>query len=173
MKRWFDASPWTRLLLPFWRRAPLGVRRRLIWLGSSKFLVGVAAVCVNPKGRILVLEHRFHNEYPWGLPGGWLERGETPLACVVREVVEETGLQPEVLDVLWVEGDGEWVEICYLCRVPDAMPVIQLSEIKDYRWVDPIRPDVALKPSQAWAVRLATSRLHEAVSGVPHVADRP
>ncbi len=173
MIRWLRAGGWTRLILPFWQRAPLNVRRRLIWLGSAKFLVGVAAVCVNPRGRVLVLEHRFHNEHPWGLPGGWLERGETPLACVVREVVEETGLQPEVLGVLWVDGDGEWVEICYLCRVPDAVPVIQLSEIKDYRWVDPASPGVALKPSQAQAVRVALSRLHEAAPGVAHVADWP
>ncbi len=165
MRRWvLRQFRWERWLLPFWERAPLAVRRRLIWLGSAKFLVGVAAVCLNERGQVLLLEHRFHNEYPWGLPGGWVERGESPLTCVVREVVEETGLEPTVLDLLWVDSDGEWVEVCYLCRVPDREPVIQQSELKGYRWADPNDLDVELKPSQMQALAVARARL----AGQPH-----
>ena len=31
----------------------------------------------------------------WQLPGGWIERGESPVAAARREVLEETGLEIE------------------------------------------------------------------------------
>lgn len=147
------------LLAPFWRYAPLWLRRRLIWLGSAKFLVGVSAVCVNPANQMLVLRHRFHNEHPWGLPGGWADSGETPVESILREIREETGLDAVVEGLLSVEGDGEWVEIIYLCRVPDGEPVIQKSEALEYRWVTPTDHALHLNPMQAKAAHLAATRL--------------
>jgi mutator protein MutT len=154
-----------RLLLPFWQRAPLWLRRRLIWLGTSKFLVGVAAVCLNSRNQMLLLRHRFHNEHPWGFPGGWVDAGEAPVQAIVREIREETGLEPVVEDLLLVMGDGKWVEIVYLCRVPDTEPVVQQSEAIEYRWVDPANYSLNLTLPQARAARMVAERLH--TSGNP------
>jgi ADP-ribose pyrophosphatase YjhB (NUDIX family) len=54
--------------------------------------VGVNMVPLDSEGRVLLLKHVFHPFVPWGLPGGWLGRGEEPESCVLRELAEETGL---------------------------------------------------------------------------------
>lgn len=60
---------------------------------TPRHRVGVNMVPLDPDGRILLLKHVFHPFVPWGLPGGWLGRGEEPEACVLRELGEETGLE--------------------------------------------------------------------------------
>ncbi len=93
------------------------------------------------------------------MPGGWLDRGETPPAAVLREITEETGLQATIVDTLMVDGDGEWVEVYYLCRVPDAELTLQASEMLGYRWVDPHARGLNLTPNQERARTLLAARL--------------
>lgn len=50
-------------------------------------------VIVNPEGRILFLYRRGI----WDLPKGKTEPGETPENTALREVVEETGIEPPVI----------------------------------------------------------------------------
>ena len=62
---------------------------------SPKFKpkVEVAALFIEHEGRILLL-HRQENKSQgnlWGIPGGKLDKGETPLEAVLRETKEETG----------------------------------------------------------------------------------
>ncbi len=148
------------MLHPFWQRAPSAVRRWLMWQGASKFLIGVAAVCLNPSNQMLLLEHRFHNEHPWGFPGGWMDRGETPAAAILRELREETGLAASITDILAVSGDGEWVEIVFLCHVAgDSTPTIQTDEALGYRWVDPNACPFELSPFHQRIVEAVVARL--------------
>jgi len=55
--------------------------------------VGVLAAIVDGAGtRVLVASHLTRPSEPWGLPGGWLGKGELPEAGLCREVREELGL---------------------------------------------------------------------------------
>ena len=63
---------------------------------AKHFPVSVKGVCVQA-GRVLLL-HNERNE--WELPGGKLELGEEPAACVAREISEESGWQVRVGDIL-------------------------------------------------------------------------
>lgn len=45
-------------------------------------------------GRVLVVKPTYRSG--WGLPGGVIELGESPLAACVRECVEEVGFVPEL-----------------------------------------------------------------------------
>lgn len=58
----------------------------------------------------------------WGLPGGFIETGETVIEAAVREVKEETGLDCRPLDVQGVSSDlggfyGDILVVCYLAEV--------------------------------------------------------
>jgi len=142
-----------------WRHLPLGVRRTILWRATSKFLVGVAAVCLNSQGQALLLKHRFHTaDRAWGLPGGWMTRGEAPEEAVHRELREETGLQAEIIAPLLTDGDGEWIELIYLCRINSDQPHLQAEELIDWRWCDPGTVEVPMLASHRHALRLAAQR---------------
>ncbi|HWR40537.1 MAG TPA: RNA pyrophosphohydrolase [Patescibacteria group bacterium] len=71
-------------------------------MGSYKdnvFRANVGAMIINSRGQVLALE-RAGIENAWQLPQGGLEPGEEPWQGVLREVREETGLQPECLERL-------------------------------------------------------------------------
>src|SRR6266581_4548162 len=80
-----------------WRHLPGSVRRRLSRLGQSRFTVTTAAFIFDGDGRLLLLEHVFRPDSGWGVPGGFLTKGEQPEAGLRRELLEEIGL--EVADV--------------------------------------------------------------------------
>lgn len=111
-----------------------------IWLVRSfrgRFTAGVVGVILNSKGDLLLVEHVFHPTCAWGLPGGWIERGESPAEALRREVREELGMEMDVLSLLLIEPDPWYrshLDIAYLCRTSGA--VAHLSpELLDYRWM--------------------------------------
>jgi len=82
----------------------------------------------------------------WGLPGGLIEIGETISQCVVREVLEETGLlvEPTRLvgvysspdyDVVYPSGDqAQLVGYCFACRIVGDTLHIANEETIQYEW---------------------------------------
>lgn len=77
--RWREAlEPWSRPLFFAWAR-----------LSRGKTL-GVRVVVADAEGRVLLVRHTYLPD--WWLPGGGVDRGETPEAAAVRELREETGL---------------------------------------------------------------------------------
>jgi len=67
--------------------------------------LGVAVALINLKGHLL-LERRSDVGW-WGVTGGRLDAGETPVECGLREIYEETGLRlaPDQLTLFNVYGD--------------------------------------------------------------------
>ncbi len=128
--------------------------------GADAFRVSAAGICLNPQNQMLVLKHRFREENPWGLPGGLLKRGEGPTDGLIREIREETGLEPTVEDIISAHGEGEAIHLIYLLRVPAAEPDLQEGEIRDYRWVPLANHDLTLSPAQEDAVERVAKRLH-------------
>lgn len=72
---------------------------------TDRPLVGVGVVVIEG-GEMLLIRRggEIRTDY-WAVPGGKPRFGERLEACAVREVKEETGLDVEVGDVIWV-GDG-------------------------------------------------------------------
>jgi ADP-ribose pyrophosphatase YjhB (NUDIX family) len=91
----------TNFLGAIWRHLPGGVRRRLSRLGQSHFTVTAAAFIFDDDGRILLLEHVFRADNGWGVPGGFLSRGEQPEAGLRRELREEIGIEIEDVEILF------------------------------------------------------------------------
>ena len=63
------------------------------------FTVTAGAVIFNDQKQVLLLKHRFRAGSGWGLPGGFLERGEQPIDALRRELREEIGLELEDVEI--------------------------------------------------------------------------
>ncbi len=70
--------------------------------GSDRPIVGVGAVVISEDRILLVQRGHEPGKGLWAVPGGKVERGETMRDAVRREVMEETGLDVDVGDVVWV-----------------------------------------------------------------------
>ncbi len=67
--------------------------------------VGCYAVVVDDVRRVLLAHWNEGGRTGWTLPGGGLDRGEQPDECVVREVLEETGYDVRLDELLGVQVD--------------------------------------------------------------------
>ena len=108
--------------------------------------VGVGAVILQD-GKVLIVKRKYDPlAGQWSLPGGGVELGETLEDSVVREMLEETGLEIEVGPVIEVfdritrDSNGEvryhFVLVDYLCW-PVGGELHASSDVEDARFVDP------------------------------------
>lgn len=84
-----------------WRRLPSFIRFRLVRTGQRRFTVTAGAMIFDDQGRILLLEHVFRPESGWGIPGGFLGKGEQPEAALRRELREEIGIEVQDVEMLF------------------------------------------------------------------------
>jgi ADP-ribose pyrophosphatase YjhB (NUDIX family) len=129
-----------------------------LWLGVQLFMprqhVGVVGVLFNRAGQVLLVEHVFRPYYPWGLPGGWIGRGEDPAKAVQREYYEELGLQIEVGQLLLCQPQGGQIgvppslSLAYYCCLKNGDESANLEsigvnsgrdahELLAVKWVEP------------------------------------
>ncbi|THV41867.1 NUDIX domain-containing protein [Glycomyces buryatensis] len=64
--------------------------------------VSARAVVVDKEGRVLLVRHSDNGRAFHVLPGGRVEPGETAAEAARREVREETGMQVDIGELLWV-----------------------------------------------------------------------
>ncbi len=78
----------------------------------------------------------------WDLPGGKVECGESPRKAIIREMVEEIGIEVDPKTMIpylpiskWTYPDGEvrhWILAAYICDIYDAEPKVS----KTLKWWD-------------------------------------
>lgn len=119
---------WGRMPIPQW------LRWAAMRAGNTSFLVGVGAVVLDEAGRVLFFKHTYRPETPWGLPGGWLKKGEDPARAVEREIREESGLEVQVVQPVWVAAreHAAGLDIIFLARPVDGQfrPSVEVSEAR-------------------------------------------
>ena len=124
-----------RLFGALWRRAPTRVRRLGVRLFEPRFTVTAGAVVTDERGRVLLLEHFFRAGSGWGIPGGFMEKGEQPEEALRRELREELELELASAELAFVRTLTELrqVEIIFRCR-PRGAVGRQNGEIKSAAW---------------------------------------
>jgi putative (di)nucleoside polyphosphate hydrolase len=129
-----------------------------------KYRPNVAAIIINREGEILVCE-RSNNARAWQFPQGGVDKGETNLEALYREVLEEVGLDKKYYKVLEEKGGYKYLyplkvrdkkkfdgqkQTYFLCRLKKSAPEIDLGEnnpeFRDYDWVRPEEFDEAWLP---------------------------
>ncbi|AEI92203.1 RNA pyrophosphohydrolase [Roseobacter litoralis] len=60
----------------------------------------VGVMLMNGQGEVFVGQRRDNNIAAWQMPQGGVEKGEDPRAAALRELWEETGVNPELAEVV-------------------------------------------------------------------------
>jgi 8-oxo-dGTP pyrophosphatase MutT (NUDIX family) len=131
---WLDPQNVPYPLLRLIMRMP-----RLHWLATQlvnqRFLLSVIGVVRDDQQRVLILDHPYRPD-SWALPGGWMQRNESPLAALVREVREETGfaVAPERLLSIGTAGAHPHLEFIVGARLCGGQ-FRPSREVVDYQWM--------------------------------------
>jgi 8-oxo-dGTP diphosphatase len=123
--------------------------------------VVVAAAVIERNGRFLVTRRLegTHLAGRWEFPGGKCEPGESPGACLVREIREELAATAQVGRLILITRHAypeRTVELHFFSATVDDEPVPQLGQ--QMRWVS--RIELARLPfpeADAELIRLVTS----------------
>ena len=130
-----------------------------IWVVVPRHQMGVG---FNNEGQILLLRHVFHPKTPWGIPGGWLNRNESPAECALRELWEETGITTaELGPVVHIsrEGPPPQIVVSYVASIEED-PVRLSSEILEWAWFDPDVLPEPLLPFIKISIQKAVDYIH-------------
>jgi 8-oxo-dGTP diphosphatase len=96
---------------------------------------GANVLATDADGRILAVRTTYSRE--WMLPGGRVERGETPHVAAVRETREETGLDVVLDRLLLVDARSPRdTSFIFAGRVTGGELEPQLGEIAEVGWLD-------------------------------------
>jgi ADP-ribose pyrophosphatase YjhB (NUDIX family) len=129
-----------------WRALPVRIRRRVSRIGQARFAVTVAAMIFDDENRILLLEHVFRADNGWGVPGGFVNKGEKPEDALRRELREEAKIELDDIRILFARQLDvvKQVEIYYRARAIGE-PTPSSIEIKSAAWfsVDALPPELS------------------------------
>jgi len=127
-----------RFLLWLWREIPFPFPVRYLFLRSinQKFLIGVNALVVNDDQEVLLFKHSYRKTIPWGLPGGWLKKGETPEVAIKREISEESGYHLRSIKPLMIDKSGKYskLDIIYVGQLEPGKKFKPSLEVVDAKF---------------------------------------
>ncbi len=137
-----------------WKVMPRKMRVLVSRSVQTKFTVSAAGVIVNEEGEVLLLNHVLRPDSGWGVPGGFLDRGEQPEAAFRREIREETGLDLRDVAIYRARTLKRHIEIIFTATAIGEAKVSS-KEILGLGWftVETIPPEMSL--DQQFLVRRA------------------
>lgn len=113
---------------------------------ANSLVPSVTAAVRDKEGRLLLI-HKIDNGY-WALPGGGMDLGESIAEAAVRETLEETGIEIEVIGLVGIYTDPGHVmayddgevrqefSVCFHASPIGGSAREDGSETKAVQWVD-------------------------------------
>jgi len=127
---------------------------------------GVGVMLLNGEGKVWVGARIDNPDDAWQMPQGGIDEGEEPWATALREVEEETGIPPHLIEKIaecperlryrlpdelvgviwkepWVGQEQDWFLCRFLGRDRDVNIATAHPEFREWKWVEPERlPDL-------------------------------
>ena len=130
--------------------------------GENGYRRGVGVMLLNREGKVFVGARIDNRADAWQMPQGGIDEGEDPWATALRELEEETGIAPhliervaecperlryrlpdELVGVIWTEPwvgqDQDWYLARFLGSDADVNIATGDPEFREWKWVDPQR----------------------------------
>uniref|UniRef100_UPI00398E9C48 8-oxo-dGDP phosphatase NUDT18 isoform X1 n=2 Tax=Pristiophorus japonicus TaxID=55135 RepID=UPI00398E9C48 len=122
---------------PLGEVVPVTVRKTVCYI--------VAAVILNEQKEVVMMQEAKQECYgKWYLPAGRMEKNETIVEAMKREVQEETGLECEPYTLLSVEERGpRWIRFVFMAQITGGNlknPSDSNAESLQARWWDRVSP---------------------------------
>ncbi len=122
-----------RIIGKFWRVLSPKTRAKLVRATQDAFTVSTAAIILNEKNEILLLNHVLRPYSNWGFPGGFVEYGEQVENAIRREVREEAGIELADLRLFEINTFDSHIEILWSAAALGE-PKVSSSEIVGFDW---------------------------------------
>ena len=128
----------------------------------DRYRHGVGVMLLNPAGAVWVGARIDNPEDAWQMPQGGIDEGEEPWATALRELEEETGIAPQLVERVaqcperlryelpedwrprlwggkWAGQEQEWFLARFLGRDSDVNIATAHPEFRAWKWVEPQR----------------------------------
>lgn len=126
--------------------------------------VAAGALFFDDQGRVLLVHPTYKDT--WDIPGGYVERGESPAAACRRELAEELDIDStphqRLIAVDWAPSESEGDKLLFLfdCgRLDTERITLDGRELDRWEWVEPAHLD-------RYVTDRIASRIRSAVAGV-------
>jgi ADP-ribose pyrophosphatase YjhB (NUDIX family) len=116
------------------------------WAHGVGVTSAVAAVIEDAAGRVLLCQQSGGHRL-WGLPGGKVRNAETPMHAVVRDILEETSMKADIIDIVGIyqltgngcgEGLPDLLVHVFRARLASGEPAVNApGRICRLAWFEP------------------------------------
>src|SRR5258705_6730433 len=93
----FSGPPSLGFRVPFRYLSSSGIGERMA-KGENGYRRGVGVMLLNGEGKVFVGLRIDNTDEAWQMPQGGIDKGEEPWATALRELEEETGIAPHLVE---------------------------------------------------------------------------
>ena len=133
---------------------------------NQQYRRGVGVMLLNGQGKVFVGARVDNPDDAWQMPQGGIDEGEDPWATALRELKEETGIAPYLIERLaecperlryelpeewrprfwggkWVGQEQDWFLARFLGTDADVNIATEHPEFREWKWIEPEKlPDL-------------------------------
>ena len=129
---------------------------------AKRYRRGVGVMLINADKKVWAGARIDNTDDAWQMPQGGIDEGEEPWATALRELEEETGIAPRLVERLsecperlryelpeelrgklgggkWIGQDQDWFLARFLGRDEDINIATERPEFREWRWIEPER----------------------------------
>jgi len=128
--------------------------------GKDGYRRGVGVMLLNCEGRVFVGARIDNTDEAWQMPQGGIDKGEEPWTTALRELEEETGIAPQLVEKItatperlkydlpadlqlklwggkWKGQDQDWFLCRFLGTNADVNIATKHPEFREWKWIPP------------------------------------